>query len=408
MLKSAYTYLLALMVCLLLGVAAAQAPLELQSATALETGPEGVLFVADTLGSAVYALDVGEQGQTSPSDEPITLNALDEQIAALLGTAADEILITDMVVSPASQNIYLAVHRGLGPDAVPVILRVARGSGDLEIVSLETTNYTHVQIPDPPAAGEALEFGTPQRVLAITDLYYYQGELFVAGVSNEEFASTLRRVPYPFTGDVNVTSVEIYHTVHDQFETRAPIVTQLVQEIDGVPYLIAAYTCTPVVRFPLADLTDGAHVVGDTIAELRYGNAPIDMLRYTDPYEQKEYLLITNDQRSPVRIDPLELAGAQPLTEAAFHPVGLNQQVMPLTGALHIDLLNDRYTVAIRRNALTHELNLMTVNTGLFFDRAESIVEYNWPGVHNPFIENLGLVENDNDFSGLTDNKSAR
>ena len=36
------------------------------------------------------------------------------------------------------------------------------------------------------------------RVEAITDLVYSDGALYVAGLSNEEFASTLRVVSFPF------------------------------------------------------------------------------------------------------------------------------------------------------------------------------------------------------------------
>lgn|GEM_PF-236163 len=383
------------------------APEGLQSATVLEMGPNGVLFVGDTLGSAVYAFAVEDQGIKPTSSDPVTIEAIDEQIAAMLGTMADQILISDMVVSSASQNIYIAVHRGVGPNAVPVVLRVSNATKALEVIDLAKTSHTHIDLPNQVDATVTLEFGTPQRILTITDLHYYKGELFVAGISNEEFASTLRRIPYPFTDTINISTVEIYHSSHNQFETRAPIVTMLVEELEGQPYLIAAYTCTPVVRFPLADLVDDAHVVGETIAELGYGNAPVDMIHYTDPYEQKDYLLITNDQRSPVRIDPLNVAQAEPLTEAAAQPTGLDQQTVPFTGAMHIDVLNDRYTVAVRRHVLTHELNLMTVNTGLFFDRSESIVEFNWPGITNPFVEVMGLFDNSPNYRNLTDNRSA-
>ncbi len=37
------------------------------------------------------------------------------------------------------------------------------------------------------------------------------GYLSAAGLSNEELASTLRRVPFPFRGELEVTGLEIYH-----------------------------------------------------------------------------------------------------------------------------------------------------------------------------------------------------
>ena len=49
----------------------------------------------------------------------------------------------------------------------------------------------------------------------------------------------------------------------------------------GKPYLVAAYTCTPIVTIPLDELKDGAHIRGKTIAELGYGNTPAGMIAYT-------------------------------------------------------------------------------------------------------------------------------
>jgi hypothetical protein len=48
----------------------------------------------------------------------------------------------------------------------------------------------------------------------ITDVKYYNGEVFVTGISNHRFASTLYRIPYPFTGKKATTTVEIWHPVH--------------------------------------------------------------------------------------------------------------------------------------------------------------------------------------------------
>ncbi len=45
--------------------------------------------------------------------------------------------------------------------------------------------------------------------------------MIVAGLSNEEFASTLRSLPFPFKEGESETSVEIYHGAHGKFETRS-------------------------------------------------------------------------------------------------------------------------------------------------------------------------------------------
>jgi len=87
-----------------------------------------------------------------------------------------------------------------------------------------------VELPDPPE-GEELEIGGgtiriarhPARTGTVTDLAYVDGTVLVAGMSNEEFSSNLRRIPFPFTGDMSDNSLEIFHVSHGQWETAAPI-----------------------------------------------------------------------------------------------------------------------------------------------------------------------------------------
>lgn len=50
--------------------------------------------------------------------------------------------------------------------------------------------------------------------------------------------------------------------------------------LNNEDYVLAAYTCTPLVLIPVKDIKDGAHVVGKTIAEMGYGNAPVDMIQF--------------------------------------------------------------------------------------------------------------------------------
>ena len=57
----------------------------------------------------------------------------------------------------------------------------------------------------PPAAYFEEKARTPLRSMTIVDLKFHAGEVFVAGVSNQEFSSTLRRIPYPFTGAASET-----------------------------------------------------------------------------------------------------------------------------------------------------------------------------------------------------------
>ncbi|MEM9456086.1 MAG: hypothetical protein AAGF11_18030 [Myxococcota bacterium] len=369
---------------------------ELVSAGALEFGPDGVLFVGDSYGAQLVAIETGD---TEPPANPMSIafvEELDVEIAALLGTDPRQIVINDMAVNPQSQNIYFSVHIGRSIDPQPALIRYDHDAGTLEPLDLAALDMTTVALPNAPAFEEALQYGQSMRTMTVTDLTYYNGEVLVAGVSNQEFSSTLRRVAYPFTDAMTVSSVEIFHAAHDQQETRAPIVTSMVQEIDGDPYLIAAYTCTPLARFPLNDLVDGAHVVGDTIAELGFGNAPVDMLVYQNPdfLGGDERLLVTNDQRSAVSVSTALLGDAPALTEAVlFDTEGLDQFVMPLSGALHTDALNEQLIVTVRRNVQTGDLHLMSMLTGFFFEVSESIAEYNFPGVDPSPMEQTNPID---------------
>ena len=139
-------------------------------------------------------------------------------------------------------------------------------------------------------------------VQTITDLAYTEGRLYVAGLSNEEFASKLRSIAYPFTSVDEGTSVEIWHAPHDQFETRSPVYTFVPYMIDNEPHLIASYLCTPLVKFPVSSLRPGADVRGVTIAEFGSGNRPLDMIVYQKDGE--DFLLMSNNRHGVRRFQP--------------------------------------------------------------------------------------------------------
>lgn len=376
------------------GQAVAEPPL--RSAGALAFGPGNVLFVGDDRMGAVHAFQL-RSADFTPQDgvslgrhqtfegRDLIVN-INQVMAAMLGTAPDQIAINDLAVHRPTRQIFLSVSRGRGPDAQPAIFKV--DDGKLELLDLDDLPHTMARIGDLPD-GQTLEFGQRERSLAITDIDYYDGELFVAGVSNEEFASTLRRIRYPFDGHVSMSSIEIWHAVHGQFETRAPILQQVIRKIDGKPYLIGVYACTPLVRIALEDLKDGAHVRGQMIGELGFGNTPLDMIAYKDPFDHADYVLVTNSTRSATRIAVSDIGTAKPLpvnVPKIFHTAGVDQVTMPLTGAPQLDLIDDQWAVVVRRNPNDGDrLDLHTLPVPFFFDRADHIVEMNWPGAPDPF-----------------------
>ena len=197
--------------------------------------------------------------------------------------------------------------RGVGADAKPALLRVD-GDGKIALVALDRVKYSKVTLPNPPAADGQRN----QRADVITDMAFADGKLMIAGLSNEEFASKLRAIPYPFATADPGTSVEIFHGNHGRLETRSPVYTFIPYTIDNKPYIIASYLCTPLVRFSL-DSLKGSKVVGTTIAELGNRNRPLDMILYKK--NGHEFLLMSNNARGVMKIPTDAFGSATPITE---------------------------------------------------------------------------------------------
>lgn len=369
----------------------------LTSASVLTFGAHDVLFVGDINGAAIRAFALRPSDVTSQVDVELgnfhnfegrdLVAGLDQRLAALLGTTYDQIVVNDLAVHQPSQQIFLAVERGRSTNALPAIVKV--NHGQLELLDLSGVPYTSVAIPNAPDADAKLEFDT-QRSFAITDITYHDGEILVSGVSNQRFASTLHRFPYPFTPQASTSTVEIWHSVHGEFETRAPIIRQVVRDVAGQPHLFAVYGCTPLVRFPLAALTDGAHVRGDVIGQLGYGANPLDMFTFRDPSDQKEYLVVTIDTRGASKIAALELDTAPTQTTGGtidFSPWGLGttQTLMPVISD-HTAMLNSRWAVVVQRHKKSlHQRDISSMAAPYFFERRDGMSEMNWPDGPDPF-----------------------
>src|SRR5688572_22143895 len=257
----------------------------------LAFSPDGVLFAGDTQAASSYALDLGKAA-TGGAPGAKAIPAFDQKVAALLGTDVREITVTDLVVHPKTRNAFASVMRGQGTNAQPVLLRID-GAGKIDVVSFTEIKYSKVDLPNAPAANP--EDRRNSRTQSITDMAFVDGKLYVAGLSNEEFASKLRSVAYPFTTVDGGTSVEIFHGNHGQFETRSPVYAFVPYAVNNQPHLIAGYLCTPLVKFPISSLKPGAKIMGTTIAELGNRNRPLDMIVYKK--DGKEFLLMSNNSR---------------------------------------------------------------------------------------------------------------
>jgi len=267
--------------------------------------------VGDSTDGSIWAIDTGDRTSSS-SAAAINLSGVDGKLAGLLGIARDQVLINDMVVNPISRKAYLSASRGRGPDAQPVLASVD-ASGTISVLNLEAIRHSKVAIPNLPDPSVKDRRGQSRRGEAITDLAYVDGQVLLAGLSNEEFASKLRSVRFPFSGADIGASVEIFHGAHGRFETNSPVRTFVPFEIKSEPHILAAYTCTPLVTFPTAELKPGSKVMGTTIAELGNRNRPLDMVVYRKNGTQ--FVLMANSSRGVMKLGADNLDTFKGITE---------------------------------------------------------------------------------------------
>jgi hypothetical protein len=322
--------------------------LELKSAGPIAFGPEGILFIADTKAAAIAALATGDT-KAAATSTLTKIEGINQKIAGLLGASADQILINDLSVNPISRNIYLAVSRGRGADAIPVIIRV-KADGQPELVALDKVKFSRGELPDAPTdgvVGQANRQSNPRQE-SITDIGFLEDRLLVAGLSNEEFASTLRAIPFPFKTIANGTTVEIYHGSHGQFETRAPVRTFVPFKVGNEPQLLAAYTCTPLVQFPLSQIQPGAKIKGKTIAELGNRNRPLDMIVYQK--DGKDYLLLANSSRGLMKISTDQIEKFEGIHEKVTDTKGLPYETIESwKGVEQLDRLDNQHAIVLRK-----------------------------------------------------------
>jgi hypothetical protein len=362
--------------CLLNASVSASAA-DVRSISRLAAGPGNVLFVADWKTAHVHAIDLPPAAR-KPAGTAFNVLDLETLLSRQVGGA--KITVEDMVVRPGTAEVYVAVS--YGAVKTPALF-VVTSDKKARRVDLKAATSASIALRDAPASNERFWKETPERSFTVTDMKWRNGELFVAGLSNQNFASTLRRVKYPFDQQQSTTSVEIYHAGHNLIETRAPIRAMSFANLGGKPYLVAAYTCTPLVIIPLDELKDGAHVRGKTVAELGYGNTPADLIAYTKTEQGKseDFLMLVNFDRvsNIIPVSQLEAASARPGIEKVVpfgQIAGLDVMQAPLVGTLRLDNLDEKSFVVVRRRLEKDALQLVSIGKELSFRLTDHISEY--------------------------------
>ena len=117
--------------------------LALESVGPMAFGPDGILFVSDPKGAAIFAIATGDQ-ESSKSSGGLKVEGIDKKIAALLGSSPQGVQIRDLAVNPASGNAYLAVSRG----GTPVLLKVHR-DGKIKTLPTEKVKFSKAKHKPP-------------------------------------------------------------------------------------------------------------------------------------------------------------------------------------------------------------------------------------------------------------------
>ena len=85
---------------------------QVKSIGALAFGPEGILFIGDPQGAAVFAVVTGDtKSSEAPAKDGLKVANINEKAASLLGIESGQLQVNALAVNPASSNAYLGVMR---------------------------------------------------------------------------------------------------------------------------------------------------------------------------------------------------------------------------------------------------------------------------------------------------------
>jgi hypothetical protein len=379
-----------------------------QSVNVIKFGDANTLFVGDSKSATLYAYTISE-GKNLEAQKAYNIHDLSNKIAKFAKVGVMDIIVRDMAIHPTTKEAYIAFDTKSKKEYVSQII-VVNQAGILRKFDLATTKHTEVKLNDAPTSDVKFWDKTTLRSLTFTDIDFYEGKVYISGMSNAEFSSALRVVEYPFNSKVSTTSIEIFHAVHGQNETRAPIQTLQFVTLDNEDFILAAYTCTPLVLIPVKDLKDGAHIVGKTIAEMGYGNTPVDIIKFqSEGFDKKPYegIILANKNRTAQFVNINDIAKSTKTDGVGYvgmvEHAGVAISNLPMIGLLQIDDQDGYHIAAIRREEETGSLELISFLKNMYLRLDEFISEYDQPtykyidpnqiqmkGYQNMMIKDLG------------------
>ncbi len=244
--------------------------------------PGGVLLIGDGKASQVVAVRTSAKKEAASFSDGGGIDAINRKVASRLGTEPDGVDLLDLAVHPISGRAYLAVRKH--NEKRELIVRVD-GKGRIDAFPLKDLEYARVPLPEEDT-----------KISKITDVAWAGKRLLAAGRANEKFASKIFATPGRIKHDQAgyLYSAKTYHVSHGRWETKAPMHVLMPYEEQGQQYVVGAYTCTPVVKYPIGSIQPGAKVEGRTKIELGSGNRPQDLIRYE---KDGTHYILTNTYR---------------------------------------------------------------------------------------------------------------
>jgi hypothetical protein len=246
---------------------------QLVSAQTIGFGPGGLLFVGDGWSDRVVAIETGDTDiATRPANVIDEVPNLMARLANAFGpdVPSGEVNLLDVAVNPVTWRVYLAVQRFTTAEVAILWLD---GDGEAHRFSLDDVIYASVSYPPIIGAPGSYVTGiaaTADMVVALTGKGAFQPGQIV-----------LVDLPFRHDGPSRTVTTRIYHPTHFQWESGGSIDRGLLYFTlpngsarggpPGEPHLAAAYSDTPVVRFPLSSLERGGEVTGVTAFDIGGG-----------------------------------------------------------------------------------------------------------------------------------------
>lgn len=338
----------------------------LKSINVIAFAPQGVLLVGDGAGAQVLAIQTGDvqPGQKTLAGHTAGIRG---KLAESMGTTAQGIEIIDLAVNPASGLVYFAVLKQA--DKQYAILTLD-GRGQIGLVDPSELRHARIAL----RAGDS-------KISRVTDVAWADDRVIASGRSNEEFASKIFSISAPLNHeDASAAfSAETYHVSHRRWETKAPMSVVIPFKEQGKTYVVGAFSCTPIVKYPLDALKPGSQVKGVSMIELGSGNRPLDMFVYQKG--GKSYVLANtfrfHHKRRPfgpspywtVKFEQGLLSGSQQTNEQAVRRLKGDYQpatdriqlVADYHGVVQMDRLGDDRAVVLRAGKQGMSLDVLAL-----------------------------------------------